>query len=464
MSRQGKEPESQIVLKRPRQEDRLAQHSSSMTIPSSITPSIQGIDIFPAIRGVQDHMSNWMSSLIHAQDGCLQMVAQRASMGRVQQEQLAQQVAQRSMMPSMTDQVSYLRAQLAHRDAQLEQVRAERDNHFVQEEEVLAHMRLLSSEAKDWKSRVVTEAEEVLCRESAQVAQQATEAQEAMDQHYKAKWRQAEADLRALCQSNSAQVQSLASKLHETNEEHQQLHTAHERQLRLEAQALREAQQQEQQAAQMTHEHEYAIRELRRQAEEQPEIQKRLWKRQLSQQSTYKAEIHELYTEMLNMREKSEMHSHLAANMCKIEHSVPSRSVESEPENVLNTRSPGRCSRWILPEELETPNRPTSSGLQSPVGVPVQLGPSPQTREYVHPSPCGIPPAQWGDVHARDREEECELFGEVPPGQDLDLSCNASENGEHQDELDNAEALHPVQAQLQSISGARCGQWKSSAT
>ena len=161
-------------------------------------------------------MSNWMSSLIHAQDGCLQMVAQRVSMGRVQQEQLAQQVAQRSMMPSMTDQVSHLRAQLAHRDAQPEQVRAERDNHFVQEEEVLAHMRLLSSEPKDWKSRVMTETEEVLCGESAQAARQATEAQEAMDQHYKAKWRQVEADLKALCQSNSAQVQSLAVKLQET--------------------------------------------------------------------------------------------------------------------------------------------------------------------------------------------------------------------------------------------------------
>ena len=71
------------------------------------------------------------------------MVAQRASMGRVQQEQLAQQVAQCSMMPSMTDQVSYLRAQLAHRDAQQEQVRAVRDNHFVQEEEVLAEKRLV---------------------------------------------------------------------------------------------------------------------------------------------------------------------------------------------------------------------------------------------------------------------------------------------------------------------------------
>ena len=233
----------------------------------------------------------------------------------------------------------------------------------------------------------MTEAEEALCRESAQAAQQATEAQEAMDQHYKAKWRQAEADLTALCQSNSAQAQPLAAKLQETNMEHHELYTAQERQLRLEAQALRQAQEQEQQAAQVTQEHEFAIQELRRQAEEQPAIQKTLWKRQLLQQSTYKAEkpgaeIHELKTEMLNMREKSEMQSHLAANMCKLEHSVPSSSVESEPENVLNTRSPGRCSRWILPEELETPNRPTSSGLQSQIGAPVQLGPSPQTREY----------------------------------------------------------------------------------
>ena len=162
MSRQGNEPESQTVLKRPRQEDRLVQHATSSSIPRSIVSNVQGFDIFPVIRGVQDHVSNWMSSLIQQQDGCLQMVAQRATMGRVQQEQLAHAVAQRAAMPSPNDQVSYLRAQLAHREAQLEQVCAERDNHFVQEEEVLAHMRLLSSEAKDWKSRVVTEAEEVL--------------------------------------------------------------------------------------------------------------------------------------------------------------------------------------------------------------------------------------------------------------------------------------------------------------
>ena len=162
-------------------------------------------------------------------------------------------------------------------------------------------MRLLSSEAKNWKSMVVTEAEEVLCRESAQAAHQATEAREAMDQHYKAKWRQAEADLKALCKSNSAQVQSRAAKLQEKNLEHHELHTAKERQVQLEAQAPRQAQEQEQQAAQMTQEHETAIQELRRQAKEKPAVHKSLWRRQLSQQSAYKAEIHELYTEMLNM-------------------------------------------------------------------------------------------------------------------------------------------------------------------
>ena len=325
-------------------------------------------------------------------------------------------------------------------DAQLEQVRAERDNHFVQEEEVLAHMRLLSSEAKDWKSRVVIEAEEVLCRESAQIAQQATEAHEAVDQHYKAKWQQAEADLKALCQSNSAQVQSIASKLHETNEEHQQLYTAQERQLQLEAQALRAAHQYEQQAAQSVHEYENTIQELRRQADEQPDIQKLLWKKQLSQQATYRAEIHELYTEMLNMKEKSEMKSHLAANMCKIEQSVPSRTVDSEPESVLNTLSLGRSARWILPHELETPNRPTSSGLQSPAGAPVRLGPSPQTREYARPPPCCVPPAQWGDV---------------PVEQEMKSVNCTSRSIAGKSSLDNA-GIFPFQMPPQPITGARC--------
>ena len=414
MSRQGDEPESQMVLKRPRREDQLAPRLHPTSMPTSMVPRIQGIDLMPTIRGVHEHMSTWMSSLINAQDGCLQAVAHRASMGRSHQEHLAQQVAMRSTMPSTTNQVAYLRAQLALRDAQIEQVKAQRDSHFVQEEEVLAHMRLLSSKAKDWKSRVVTEAEEVLCRESAQMAHQATEAREAMDQHYKAKWQQAEADLTAQCKSNSVQVQSFASKMHETNTEHQRLHDAQERRLQLEAQALREAHQHEQQAEQAAQEYQDMIHELRRQADDQPEKQKLLWKRHLSQQADYRAEIHELHTELLNMREKSEMKSHLAANMCRIEHTVPSRTVDAEAENVLNTMSPGKTSRWILPHELETPDRPTSSGLQTPIGAPVQFGPSPMTREYSAAPPGHIPPAQWGEYYGRGGDDGCELFGALP--------------------------------------------------
>ena len=316
-------------------------------------------------------------------------------------------------------------------------------------------MRLLSSEAKDWKSRVVTEAEEVLCRESAQMAHQATEAQEAMDQHYKAKWQQAEADLTALCKSNSAQVQSFASKMHETNAEHQQLHDAQERRIQLEAQALREAHQYEQQAEQSAQEYQQMIHELRRQADEQPDVRKLLWKQQLFQQASYRAEIHELHTELLNMREKSEMKSHLAANMCKIDQTVPSRTVESEPENVLNTMSPGRSTRWILPHELATPDRPTSSGLQSPIGVPVQLGPSPQTREYSIPPPGSIPPAQWGDVYGRAGDDGCELFGALPEGEESEAHPYQQQTVQEPDELDDADfppALHPQEP----LVAARC--------
>ena len=339
MSRQGEEQERQMVPKRPRREDQLVPR---LQPTMSMVPHIHGIDLMPTIRGVHEHMSTWMSSLINAQDGCLQAVAQRASMGRTHQEHLAQQVALRSTMPSTSNEVAWLRAQLALRDAQIEQVKAQRDSHFVQEEEVLAHMRLLSSEAKDWRSRVVTEAEEVLCRESAQMAQHATEAQEAMDQQYKAKWQQAEADLKALCKSNSAQVQSFASKMHETNVEHQQLHDAQERRIQLEAQALREAHQLEQHAAHTAQEYQEMVQALRQHADDQPDKEKLLWKRHLSQQADYRAEIHELHTELLNMRERSEMKSHLAANMCRIEQTVPSRTVETEPDNMYSQHSVSR--------------------------------------------------------------------------------------------------------------------------
>ena len=117
------------------------------------------------------------------------------------------------------------------------------------------------------------------------------------------------------------------------------------------------------------------------------------------------------------------MKAHLAANMCRIEQTVPSRTVDAEPDNTLNTLSPGRSSRWILPHELETPNRPTSSGLQSPVGVPVQFGPSPMTREYSATPPAHVPPAQWGEFYGRGSDDGCELFGAAPEAEESDELC-----------------------------------------
>ena len=277
-----------------------------------------------------------------------------------------------------------------------------------------------------------------------------------MDQHYKARRRQAEADFRDLFQSNSTQAQSLASKLQETQLEHQQLHTAQERQLQLEAQALRQAHIEEQQASALAQERELAIQEFRRRAEEQPELLKLQWRCQLSQQASYKAEIHELYTEMLNMREKSEMKSALSAHMRRLE--TPSRSVESEPENVLNTASPGRTSSWILASELmTTPDRPTTSGLQSPSGMPMQFGPSPQTQEYCRQSPCQVPPAQWGDHFARESGvEECELFGDPPADEEEPFQVDPVHDMAHQDELDIAALPSPSSASVSNLDGPRC--------
>ena len=240
--------------------------------------------------------------------------------------------------------------------------------------------------------------------------------------------------------------------MHETNEEHQRLYTAQERQKQLEAQALREVHQYEQQAAQTAQEYQNMVQELRCQADEQPDLQKLLLRRQLSQQADYRAEIHELHTELLNMKEKSEMKSHLAANMCS---TVPSRTVESEPENVLNNLSPGGSQRWILPPELETPHRPTSSGLQSPLGAPVQLGPGPQTREYTPHPPCHIPPAQWGEVHGRAGDDECELFGGVLMGEEQGVPFDPFRAVQGPDEIANASPPSPLRTP-QPLVAARC--------
>ena len=99
--------------------------------------------------------------------------------------------------------------------------------------------------------------------------------------------------------------------------------------------------------------------------------------------------------------------------------------------------------RWILPHELETPHRPTSSGMQSPMGAPDQFGPSPQTREYTPPPPCHIPPAQWGDVNGRAGDDGCELFGGVLTGDDQDLPFDPLRTVQCPDEIANASPPSP---------------------
>ena len=81
----------------------------------------------------------------------------------------------------------------------------------------------------------------------------------------------------------------------------------------------------------------------------------------------------------------------------------PSLTNEAEPENVLNTASPGRSLSWTLPNELTTPARPTTGGVQSPNGPLVAYGPSPVTQQYRPRHDLSVPRVQWG---AREQCEE----------------------------------------------------------
>ena len=65
MSPQDRDPETHFAVqgpKRPRQEDRLAQHA----VPRSLSPTIS---MSTFIRGFQDNMTSWMSNLINKQGG-----------------------------------------------------------------------------------------------------------------------------------------------------------------------------------------------------------------------------------------------------------------------------------------------------------------------------------------------------------------------------------------------------------
>ena len=123
--------------------------------------------------------------------------------------------------------------------------------------------------------------------------------------------------------------------------------------------------------------------------------------------------------------------------------------------HVLNTLSPGRSTRWILPQELETPNRPTSSGLQSLAGAPVQFGPSPMTREHSTLPPGSIPPAQCEEVYGRAGDDGCELFGALPEDEEPEVLPQMQRVVQCPDELDDAGFPHHLPPE-EPLEAARC--------
>ena len=146
------------------------------------------------------------------------------------------------------------------------------------------------------------------------------------------------------------------------------------------------------------------------------------------------------------MHEKSEVR--LSAKMRRLEQ--PSLTVEAEPENVLNTASPGRRASWILPSETMAPEKPTTGGLQTPVGMPIQLGPSPLTQQYSRRQDLSIPSAQWGASALQEQEfEEDELFGDggQPGGEHQGNAVEQDLFAEAQDKLQIATTSRPTPVQ-----------------
>ena len=188
----------------------------------------------------------------------------------------------------------------------MDHARSQRDTPFVQEEELLARVRLLSSEANH---EAVNKAEQALARESAEAARKTTAIQEAVDKQHKARWKEAEAQIRVGQESNSAQVQQ--DSLRRNDFEHQDLHTADE--IQLEAQGLCMSQDMEQPALSVAHQRE---------------------------------------------QEWSALKTILSAKAFTMDKCRP--VVETEPDILLNTKGP--CSSWILPSQTVTPLRPTTGG------------------------------------------------------------------------------------------------------
>ena len=236
-----------------------------------------------------------------------------------------------------------------------------------------------------------------------------------------------------------------ARRLRESELEHQQLQTAQERQLQLELQTPRRSRDLEQQVCSIAHEREVALRELRKQAEAQPDMLKSQWKHQMSQQASYKAEIRELYAEMLNMRDKSEMQAALSAKLCRLE--PPSLTVDAQSEHVLNTACPGRSPSRILASELMTHARPTTGGIQTPSGpLDVAYGASPLTQQHGRQRDFHL---RNGVIENKQKKESMTCFGgPTPIGEETMTENHCNRMSCRQQDLPNSPNRQslPVQA------------------
>ena len=88
-----------------------------------------------------------------------------------------------------------------------------------------------------------------------------------MDKEFQTRWRQADAQLKNMYESNSAQVQQRAVRQQRSELEHQQLHIANEQRLHLEAQTPRMSQNMEHQTLSIPHQKEQQTQRLRDQSE-----------------------------------------------------------------------------------------------------------------------------------------------------------------------------------------------------
>ena len=217
--------------------------------------------------------------------------------------------------------VQALKQQLAEKGAELERVKFQRDVQFEQETEMLSKMRLMASESRDWRARVIHESEELFHYEASQSARVERELETVLQ-------REAIATRQA---QRLAQLQAVNSHLVQSTEERY----SHE------AAALEAAQASQRQSHIDANEVKAEVAQLRRRCEEQPEHLRQYWARSVQQETEYKAKIHELQTQLRIQEDNA------------------------------------RISRQLHEEELlETPHRSVSyAGHPTPSGPPVACSP-----------------------------------------------------------------------------------------